>query len=181
LAGANNYRFSSKERISVQDIYGSELYYYGYRFYQPSLQRWLTRDPIKERGGINLYSYSGNDSMNKVDPFGLSCGPRGGIGDILVPDAPLGFDFSECCQAHDECYGRYGADRLACDNQWLECMQDACVRASGDGCCYVMADAYYAVVRAYGWMFFNPSPFDPGPETFPPGGIPGYELPQFAR
>jgi RHS repeat-associated protein len=50
LAGANNYRFSSKERISVQDIYGSELYYYGYRFYQPSLQRWLTRDPLDELG-----------------------------------------------------------------------------------------------------------------------------------
>jgi RHS repeat-associated protein len=72
LAGANNYRFSSKERIPVQDIYGSELYYYGYRFYQPSLQRWLTRDPIEELGGINLYGFVGNEPIKYVDLLGLA-------------------------------------------------------------------------------------------------------------
>src|SRR5437763_1019572 len=41
----NVYRFSSKERHA-----GSGMYYYGYRFYDPNLQRWLNRDPIGERG-----------------------------------------------------------------------------------------------------------------------------------
>ncbi len=41
LASANLYRFSSKEFM-----YNSGLYYYGYRFYDPNLQRWLNRDPI---------------------------------------------------------------------------------------------------------------------------------------
>jgi len=36
LAGANVYRFSSKE-IHVK----SGMYYYGYRWYDPNLQRWL--------------------------------------------------------------------------------------------------------------------------------------------
>jgi RHS repeat-associated protein len=47
LAAANKYRFSSKELIE-----GAELYYYGYRFYSPNLQRWLNRDPLGDTGGL---------------------------------------------------------------------------------------------------------------------------------
>src|SRR5262249_40845579 len=45
LASANVYRFSSKE-IHVN----SGMYYYGYRFYDSNLQRWINRDPIDELG-----------------------------------------------------------------------------------------------------------------------------------
>jgi RHS repeat-associated protein len=62
LASANVYRFSSKE-IHVN----SGLYYYGYRWYAPSLQRWLNQDPIQEQGGINLYTYVGNNSIDQID------------------------------------------------------------------------------------------------------------------
>jgi len=46
------------------------LYYFGRRFYSPRIARWLTRDPIEERGGLNLYAYCGNDLVNKVDVMG---------------------------------------------------------------------------------------------------------------
>ncbi len=41
-----------------------------YRAYNPSLGRWLSRDPIGEAGGINLYGYVDNDSINWMDPTG---------------------------------------------------------------------------------------------------------------
>jgi RHS repeat-associated protein len=69
LATANRYRFSSKE-VHNQ----SGLYYYGFRHYDPALQRWLTEDPMGERGGINLYGFVGNSPLNAVDSWGLAYG-----------------------------------------------------------------------------------------------------------
>jgi len=42
-----------------------------YRFYDANLGRWLSRDPIGEEGGINLYGYVGNSPTNLTDPLGL--------------------------------------------------------------------------------------------------------------
>ncbi len=44
---------------------------YGYRYYIPALGRWPSKDPIEEKGGINLYGALGNDSVNGVDYLGL--------------------------------------------------------------------------------------------------------------
>src|SRR5437764_12126723 len=41
-----------------------------HRAYDPDLGRWLSRDPIAERGGINLYGYVRSGPFNKIDPFG---------------------------------------------------------------------------------------------------------------
>lgn len=46
-------------------------YNYGYRYYQPDLGRWPSRDPIAESGGSNLYTLTNNDSINQVDLLGL--------------------------------------------------------------------------------------------------------------
>jgi len=43
-----------------------------FRAYDPGIGRWLSRDPIGESGGINLYGYVENSPINAVDPFGLS-------------------------------------------------------------------------------------------------------------
>jgi len=42
-----------------------------FRAYDPNTGRWLSRDPIAEKGGINLYDYVGNDPINLNDPLGL--------------------------------------------------------------------------------------------------------------
>jgi RHS repeat-associated protein len=65
LADANTWRFSSKEWHD-----NSGLYYYGFRFYDPNLQRWLNRDPIGEQSGLNLSAFVHNNPMSWVDPVG---------------------------------------------------------------------------------------------------------------
>ena len=47
------------------------FYYYGYRYYSPELMRWITRDPIGEEGGVNLYAMCENNSVAQFDVFGL--------------------------------------------------------------------------------------------------------------
>jgi RHS repeat-associated protein len=42
-----------------------------FRAYDPNLGRWLSRDPIAEAGGINLYEYCYNNPVRFTDPFGL--------------------------------------------------------------------------------------------------------------
>jgi RHS repeat-associated protein len=66
-AGANRYRFSSKE---VNPSNGT--YYYGYRWYHSNLQRWLNRDPLEEWDDINLYRFNYNSPLNFIDPDGES-------------------------------------------------------------------------------------------------------------
>lgn len=49
----------------------SGLYLTQYRAYDPNAGRWLSRDPIGEQGGINLYAYVDGNPVNSVDPLGL--------------------------------------------------------------------------------------------------------------
>ena len=57
-------RYSGKER----DATG--LYYYGYRYYAPWLQRWINPDPAGAVDGLNLYAMVNNNPMTRVDPDG---------------------------------------------------------------------------------------------------------------
>lgn len=41
------------------------------RAYSADLGRWLSRDPIQEAAGLNLYAYVGGDPLNSIDPLGL--------------------------------------------------------------------------------------------------------------
>ena len=52
------------------------LYYYGYRFYHPVLMRWLTRDPLEEEGGVNLYVFCSNNTLENVDILGMKISKR---------------------------------------------------------------------------------------------------------
>jgi len=70
LASANLLRFSSKPWVGFAGSATSGLYYYGYRFYDPYLQRWVKRDPIGEKGGFSLYSYVRNSPLTSFDPDG---------------------------------------------------------------------------------------------------------------
>jgi len=65
LAKLNPFRFSTKYE---DDETG--LIYYGCRYYNPSTGRWPSRDPLEERGGMNLYCFDKNDGINVIDKDG---------------------------------------------------------------------------------------------------------------
>ncbi len=48
----------------------SGMFYYGFRYYDPETGRWLSRDPIREAGGLILYGFVGNDGVNMWDLLG---------------------------------------------------------------------------------------------------------------
>lgn len=59
--------------LSVQDeMADTGLYLMGHRWMDPSLGRFLSRDPIGFQGGLNLYSYAGNNPTTFADPTGLN-------------------------------------------------------------------------------------------------------------
>lgn len=62
----NPFRFSTK-------YYDTEsgLSYFGMRYYSATLGRFMGRDPVDESGGLNLYAFVGNNSVNRVDYLGL--------------------------------------------------------------------------------------------------------------
>jgi len=66
-AQANPFRFSTKYLDAE-----TGLYYYGFRYYSTETGRWISRDPLGEKGGINLYTFVVNNGINKFDLFGLT-------------------------------------------------------------------------------------------------------------
>lgn len=65
MAKANKFRFSTKYQDDESDYL-----YYGYRSYNPSIGRWLSRDPIAEGGGNNLIAFCKNNSVSFFDKDG---------------------------------------------------------------------------------------------------------------
>ena len=55
--------------LTLSDFSGIHLAVY--RAYDSRLGRWISQDPIGINGGINLYAYVGNGSINAIDPSGL--------------------------------------------------------------------------------------------------------------
>jgi len=65
-SSTNSYEYTGREND------GTGLYFYRARYYSPTLQRFISEDPIGLRGGINFYAYTSNDPTLYVDSFGVA-------------------------------------------------------------------------------------------------------------
>lgn len=68
LAATNPWRFASKR-------YDEGLLFFGFRFYDPTLGRWLTPDPLGFAEGPNPYLFVQNNPLSRLDLLGLSTEP----------------------------------------------------------------------------------------------------------
>jgi RHS repeat-associated protein len=85
IAKDNPFRFSTKRTDDNTD-----LVLYEYRPYSPSLGNWISRDPIAEDGGMNLYAFAANAPIDRIDPDGRESyipitDPRQG-NPVAIPD-----------------------------------------------------------------------------------------------
>ncbi|UCP08500.1 RHS repeat protein [Pseudomonas sp. MM213] len=76
VAKYKTFRYSGKER----DVTG--LYYYGFRYYAPWLQRWMCPDPAGDKDGLNRYAMVRNNPINFYDWQGTISIPV----DIFIAD-----------------------------------------------------------------------------------------------
>ncbi|MBY0262648.1 MAG: RHS repeat-associated core domain-containing protein, partial [Phycisphaerales bacterium] len=97
-ASANPFRFSTK---FADDETG--LVYYGYRFYAPTLGRWMSRDLIGEKDHRSLYTFVRNAPTLHVDPVGLSCFDRCRDGCGRLVTTPSGVVRTTDPQCVDRC------------------------------------------------------------------------------
>jgi hypothetical protein len=67
-------------------------------FYDPSLGRWLSRDPIGLRGGVNTYRFLKNDPTTAFDTFGLFSTPNDAAKDALQLWNPISI-----CENKEHC------------------------------------------------------------------------------
>jgi RHS repeat-associated protein len=62
---STNFRYAGMFYLEEAGLYLTQ-----YRVYDPKTGRWLSRDPIGEMGGVNLYGYVGGNPVNAIDPDG---------------------------------------------------------------------------------------------------------------
>ena len=128
MAKSNPFRFSTKYQDDE-----SELLYYGYRFYNASTGRWLSRDPKGEKGGRNLLAFCRNNPMNKADPIGLEEGTW-----VLTGQSSASFDG----RTHD--FLRYTFSELTTESVFHG-QQDVVIitrQQLRDGCSCVTTDTH---------------------------------------
>ena len=104
-------------------------------FYDPSLGRWLNRDPIGERGGHNLYSFVRNSPVIFFDHYGLQS--RGRVRDRVTylpprrPDWEPGGPHVPNDEFTIVCDGK-GGIRIADAKDYDRSKTDPCVNECGD-------------------------------------------------
>lgn len=85
FAGADRARFKGALWLGPE----VDMYYMRNRWYEVKSGRFLSEDPVGMSGGINAYTYAGNDPTNHADPTG-TCPPGTTLEIIMNKDGTYG-------------------------------------------------------------------------------------------
>jgi RHS repeat-associated protein len=94
--------------------FSSAAKYYGYRYYDPITGRWPSRDPIEEKGGVNLYGFVGNNGVNDYDIHGKVAGYV--IAGVLTAATACAWDVQ--VKAHE----KFNDDEDKLKHCWVSCV-----------------------------------------------------------
>jgi RHS repeat-associated protein len=78
-ATVNSHSFASSRAESPD---APQLSFYRNRYYDEESGTWTQEDPIGPAGGVNLYSFAGNNPVTYSDPFGLRVCFKGSDEDV---------------------------------------------------------------------------------------------------
>jgi hypothetical protein len=98
------------------------------RWYSPSTGRWFSRDPIEERGGLNLYCILANNAVSGIDALGLE--------EAIPRSKPYNISVKKC-----QIYVAYGHNWVGRDD--LDGL-NLITNISGTSCSYATAVGCYS-------------------------------------
>ena len=112
----NPFQFTGRENEGL-----AGLYYYRARYYDPSIGRFLSEDPIRVwHGQANFYAYVGNSPTNYVDPFGLDSSTK--------PPDRNNPDYDPCDQLKETCPMGCDMNFTEGSTSWWICRTEDCPR-----------------------------------------------------
>jgi RHS repeat-associated protein len=61
---------------------------FGMRYYGAPMGRWISRDPLGDFGGANVYAYVANNPTTRTAYLGMRWTPARRAGSVLLPHTP---------------------------------------------------------------------------------------------
>ena len=140
----NKFRYQTKwhmdavldyEDMQWDDGWSLDLYDFGHRFYAPGLGRFVNRDPLGIKAGLNPYAYAENNPMSFYDRLGLEADTTEDKEKIVVLTVEAsqgpGSSDGQARQAHENASQEAASDSTGSQQTGSEVVQNAETLAGG--------------------------------------------------